>query len=101
MSSKEPDTTEILGDVQVQIRDYVSELEEQQQSGEAGAQPVEDIFADTTAEETGLEAESTITEEIFSEYCFAYTRLIINRLINHLLTQIMAVSNFRVLLVYE
>ena len=63
-----PDTTEILGDVQVQIRDYVSELEEQQQSGEAGAQPVEDIFADTTAEETGLEAESTITEEIFSEY---------------------------------
>jgi hypothetical protein len=63
-----PDTTEILGDVQVQIRDYVSELEEQQQSGESGAQPVEDIFADTTAEETGLEAESTITEEMFSEY---------------------------------
>ena len=70
-----PDTTDILGDVQVQIRDYVSELEEQREesreSGEAGAQPVqpvEDIFADTTAEETGLEPETTITEEMFSEY---------------------------------
>lgn len=64
-----PDTTDILGDVQVQIRDYVSELEEQrEQSGESGAQPAEDIFADTTAEETGLEPETTITEEMFSEY---------------------------------
>ena len=64
-----PDTTDILGDVQVQIRDYVSELEEQrEQSGESGAQPAEDIFADTTADEAGFEADVNITEEMFSEY---------------------------------
>ena len=72
-----PDVKDVIGaftpeDLQIQTRDYISELEEQrEESGEAGqtgAQPVEDIFADTTAEETGLEAESTITEEMFSEY---------------------------------
>ena len=60
-----PDTTGVLGDVQVQIRDYISELEEQReesgQTGQNGAQPTEDIFADTTEE-------GSIIEDLFNDY---------------------------------